>query len=88
LWRGETYDRCLYCNEFLQNEAFIKQVEKKIWTEVKEEGDLFFIKPDDSLITRKVKKFLRRFRKIFVIAQASFIAFMTFLLWIIGMMST
>jgi hypothetical protein len=78
----------LYCNEFLQNEAFIKQVEKKIWTEVKEEGDLFFIKPDDSLITRKVKKFLRRFRKIFVIAQASFIAFMTFLLWIIGMMST
>jgi hypothetical protein len=78
----------LYCYEFLQNEAFIKQVEKKIWTEVKEEGDLFFIKPDDSLITRKVKKFLRRFRKIFVIAQASFIAFMTFLLWIIGMMST
>lgn len=88
LWRGETYDRCLYCNEFLQNEAFIKQVERKIWTEVKEENDLFFIKPTDGIVKRKLKRFFRRFRKVFVIVQASFIAFMTFLLWIIGLMST
>jgi phage FluMu protein Com len=88
LWRGETYDRCLYCNEFLQNEVFIAQVERKIMTEVKEEADLFFIKPSDGPFKRGLKRFFRRFRKIFVIIQASFIAFMTFLLWIIGLMST
>lgn len=88
LWRGEIYDRCLYCGEFLQNEDFTKKVEHEIWTLVKEENDLFFIKPTDGKFKRVAKRFLRRFRKIFVVVQASFIAFMTLLLWIIGLMST
>jgi phage FluMu protein Com len=88
LWRGEIYDRCLYCNHFLQNEDFIKSVEKEINTQVKEENDFFFINESDSLFIKKSKKFLRRFRKIVVIAQVSFIGFMSFLLWIIGLLST
>jgi hypothetical protein len=88
LWRGEIYDRCLYCGEFLQNEDFIKKVETDIRTQVKEENDLFHIKHTDKDFTRKSKKFLRRFRKVFVVAQAALIAFMSLLLWIIGLMST
>lgn len=88
LWRGEVYDRCLYCGEFLQNEDFIRNVEKDIRTQVKEENDLFYIKPTDGKLKRTTKKFLRKFRKIFVFAQAALIAFMSLLLWIIGLMST
>jgi phage FluMu protein Com len=88
LWRGEIYDRCLYCGEFLQNEDFIIKVEKDIRTQVKEENDLFHIKDTDGKFTIKSKRFLRKFRKIFVIAQAALIAFMSLLLWLIGLMST
>ncbi|MBC7653305.1 MAG: hypothetical protein H7098_02390 [Oligoflexus sp.] len=88
LWRGETYDRCLYCNEFLQNDVFIKQVENKLREEVKEESDIFFVKPTDGKFVGSSKRFLRKFRRIFVFTQAALIAFMTFLLWLIGMLST
>ena len=88
LWRGEIYDRCLYCGEFLQNEDYSNKIEQEIRTKVKEENDLFFIKPTDSEFVKRSKKFLRRFRKVFVFAQAALIAFMSFLLWIIGLMST
>ncbi|MBK0382517.1 hypothetical protein I5M32_06035 [Pedobacter sp. SD-b] len=88
LWRGETYDRCLYCNEFLQNDVFIKQLENKLSEEVKEESDIFFVKPTDGKFTAFAKKYLRKFRRAFVFAQAALIAFMAFLLWLIGMLST
>ena len=88
LWRGEIYDRCLYCGEFLQNEDFIKKVEKDISDQIKEENDLLYIQPDDGYFTIRVKRFFRKFRWFFVFAQAAFIAFMSLLLWIIGLMST
>lgn len=88
LWRGEIYDRCLYCGEFLQNEAFTKKVEREIREQVKEENDLFHIKPNDGLFIRAYKRFFRKFRWIFVVTQAVLIAFMSVLLWIIGLMST
>ena len=88
LWRGEIYDRCLYCGEFLQNEDFTKKVENEIREQVKEENDIFFVKPSDSEFIGVSKRFLRKFRKFAVFAQAALIAFMSLLLWIIGMMST
>jgi hypothetical protein len=88
LWRGETYDRCLYCYEFLQNDIFIKQVENKIREEVKEENDIFFVKPTDGKFVAFSKRFLRKFRRFFIFAEVALIAFMTFLLWLIGMLST
>jgi hypothetical protein len=88
LWRGELYDRCLYCGEFLQNEDYSKKIEHEIRTKVKEENDLFYIKPTDSNFTKKSKKFFRKFRKVILIGQAVLIGFMSFLLWIIGLLST
>ena len=70
LWRGEIYDRCLYCGEFLENEAFIKKVEQEIRTQVKEENDIFHINDDDSRFTKISKRFLRRFRKLIVFAMS------------------
>lgn len=72
----------------MQNEDFTRKVEHEIRTLVKEENDLFYIKPTDGKFKRAAKKYLRRFRKAFVIIQATFIGLMTFLLWIIGLMST
>ena len=88
LWRGEIYDRCLYCGEFLQNEDFIRKVEKDINVQIKEENDFFYILPTDGKFKIKMKKFLRKFRKIFVFAQVALIAFMSLLLWIIGLLTT
>lgn len=88
LWLGRDHDRCLYCNNFLQNQEYIKKLENEIVTQVKEENDIFFIKPTDSKFTRINKRFFRKVRKITVIAQGLFIGFMTLLLWILGMMAT
>jgi hypothetical protein len=88
LWLGNDYDRCLYCNEFLQNHEFILKLENDIVTQVKEENDLFHINPEDSRLKRFSKRFFRKLRKVVVITQGLFIAFMIFLLWIIGLLTT
>ncbi|OAQ42285.1 hypothetical protein A5893_04010 [Pedobacter psychrophilus] len=72
----------------MQNDVFIKQVENKLREEVKEESDIFFVKPTDGKFVGAAKRFLRKFRRFFVFAQAALIGFMTFLLWLIGMLST
>ncbi|TAF44539.1 MAG: hypothetical protein EAZ51_03940 [Sphingobacteriales bacterium] len=88
LWLGRDYDRCLHCAEFLQNQEFIKKLENDIVTKVKEENDIFYIRPNDSGFTKISKRFFRRLRKITMIVQALFIGFMTFILWILGMLAT
>ncbi len=88
LWRGDLHDRCLYCGEFLQNEAFTKKVEKEIREQVTEEKDFLFIKPTDGQLTITLKKILRPVRDVFYYIQLGFFAFISIILWIIGMLAT
>ncbi len=88
LWRGNLHDRCLYCGEFLQNEAFTKKVEKEIREQVTEEKDFLFVKPGDGKAKAALKRFLRPIRNFLYYVQFGFFAFVSMILWLIGLLAT
>jgi hypothetical protein len=80
-------DRCLYCGGFLEIDNFTHSVEKKIKKEVRKEEDFLFIRPEDTEFVKKLKTFFIPIRRVFYYFQLGFVAFISILLWIIGIIS-
>ncbi len=85
LWRGHIDDRCLYCNHFLDPQRFSREVERKIRREVVAESDLFFLKPEDGPTKRRLKIYFNSFRWWVYYVQIAFVAFITLLMFLIGL---
>jgi len=81
------HDRCLYCNGFLETDRFTGEVEKKIRNEVRSENDPLFINPTDTPNMRRVKIVLQFFRAWISYLQIAFFAFISLLLFILGIVA-
>jgi hypothetical protein len=84
LWAGNNYDRCLYCDGFLESERFTVEVEKKILDIVRTEADPLFVKPTDTKRMGDVKNGLRVVRSWTFYVQAAFFGFITLVLVILA----
>ena len=87
LWRGHIDDRCLYCGEFLETENFTEAIEKQVKREVEKEEDFLFIRANDSWFVKKLKSILLPMRHLLFYFQLGFVAFISVLLWLIGILA-
>jgi phage FluMu protein Com len=87
LWNGNINDRCQHCGVFLEKEAFSDEIEKKIKKQVALENDPFIIKENDSPAIKLAKRILVFLRKLLYYFQIAFVAFISFILWLISLLT-
>jgi phage FluMu protein Com len=87
LWNGNINDRCQHCGVFLEKEAFSNEVEKKIKKQVELENDPLIIQVDDSATVKATKRALVFLRKMLYYFQIAFVAFISFILWLISLLT-
>jgi hypothetical protein len=77
----------MHCGGFLDKEAFTSEVEKKIKEQVALENDPLTIKADDSPTIKLFKRVLVFLRKMLYYFQIAFVAFISFILWLISLLT-
>ncbi|HYK76345.1 MAG TPA: hypothetical protein VEV16_05165 [Daejeonella sp.] len=87
-WNGNIQDRCLFCNELIEKEAFKKQAAKETLQAISanKRPDII-IHPDDSFLVRLSKRIQLACRGFVYYAQIAFVSVISFILWIIALLA-
>ncbi|MBC7744057.1 MAG: hypothetical protein H7096_03060 [Flavobacterium sp.] len=87
VWDGGINDRCTHCGSFLDKEAFTNKIEKNIREQFRTDSDWTIIKPEDGRVLKGVKRTALFLRKMLYYFQIAFLAFISFLLWLISLLT-
>lgn len=87
-WNGNIQDRCVFCNELIEKEAFKKlAAEENLQAVSANNRPNIIIHPDDSFLVRLSKKIQLACQGFVYYAQIAFVSVISFILCIIALLA-